>query len=120
MAHMYARVWRVADARLRSGALAWGFDSFTRIRGSSSVVEHHLAKVGVAGSNPVFRSIIFNIVPGWRNWQTHRTCGEITVPVRFGHRHHIYFAPVAQWIERLTTDQEVMGSTLSGAFSYGK
>ena len=24
--------------------------------GSSSVVEHHLAKVGVAGSNPVFRS----------------------------------------------------------------
>ena len=23
--------------------------------GSSSVVEHHLAKVGVAGSNPVFR-----------------------------------------------------------------
>ena len=25
-------------------------------RGSSSVVEHHLAKVGVAGSNPVFRS----------------------------------------------------------------
>ena len=25
--------------------------------GSSSVVEHHLAKVGVAGSNPVFRSI---------------------------------------------------------------
>ena len=26
------------------------------IRGSSSVVEHHLAKVGVAGSNPVFRS----------------------------------------------------------------
>ncbi len=25
-------------------------------RGSSSVVEHHLAMVGVAGSNPVFRS----------------------------------------------------------------
>ena len=25
------------------------------ICGSSSVVEHHLAKVGVAGSNPVFR-----------------------------------------------------------------
>ena len=25
------------------------------IRGSSSVVEHHLAKVGVAGSNPVVR-----------------------------------------------------------------
>ena len=27
-------------------------------RGSSSVVEHHLAMVGVAGSNPVFRSKI--------------------------------------------------------------
>ena len=38
--------------------------------GNSSVVEHHLAKVGVAGSKPVFR---FTIMPGWRNWQTHRT-----------------------------------------------
>ena len=28
-----------------------------RQRGSSSVVEHNLAKVGVAGSSPVFRSI---------------------------------------------------------------
>ena len=37
--------------------------------GSSSVVEHHLAKVGVAGSNPVVRLER----PGWRNWQTHRT-----------------------------------------------
>ncbi len=26
--------------------------------GSSSVVEHHLAKVGVAGSSPVFRSMM--------------------------------------------------------------
>jgi hypothetical protein len=26
------------------------------LRGSGSVVEHHLAKVRVAGSNPVFRS----------------------------------------------------------------
>ncbi len=43
--------------------------------GSSSVVEHHLAKVGVAGSNPVFRSNerIKQPLPGWRNWQTHRT-----------------------------------------------
>ncbi len=31
---------------------------FIAICGSSSVVEHHLAKVGVAGSNPVFRSIL--------------------------------------------------------------
>ena len=27
--------------------------------GSSSVVEHHLAKVGVAGPSPVFRSMTF-------------------------------------------------------------
>ena len=40
--------------------------------GSSSVVEHHLAMVGVAGSNPVFR-FANSIMPGWRNWQTHRT-----------------------------------------------
>ncbi len=33
---------------------------FIAICGSSSVVEHHLAKVGVAGSNPVFRSIYPN------------------------------------------------------------
>ena len=30
--------------------------------GSSSVVEHDLAKVGVAGSSPVFRSIVSYIV----------------------------------------------------------
>ena len=51
-------------------------------RGSSSVVEHHLAKVGVAGSNPVFRfhkdyarpyERNNSNMPGWRNWQTHRT-----------------------------------------------
>src|SRR5699024_6064553 len=29
---------------------------FLAFCGSSSAVEHHLAKVGVAGSNPVFRS----------------------------------------------------------------
>ena len=43
-----------------SAARRGGSTPFTRIFkvfcGSSSVVEHHLAKVGVAGSNPVFRS----------------------------------------------------------------
>ena len=29
--------------------------NFSKTCGSSSVVEHHLAMVGVAGSNPVFR-----------------------------------------------------------------
>ncbi len=28
------------------------------------MVEHHLAKVGVAGSNPVFRSIMFKLCRG--------------------------------------------------------
>ena len=54
----------------------------TSLSGSSSVVEHHLAKVGVAGSNPVFRfhkdyarpyERNNSNMPGWRNWQTHRT-----------------------------------------------
>ena len=68
----YAGVAELADALDlgSSAARRGGSTPFTRIRGSSSVVEHHLAKVGVAGSNPVFRSII---LPGWRNWQTHRT-----------------------------------------------
>jgi hypothetical protein len=60
--HLYhAGVAELADAPdLGSGAARRGGSSpFTRtICGSSSVVEHHLAKVGVAGSNPVFRSII--------------------------------------------------------------
>ena len=41
----------------------------TYICGSSSVVEQHLAMVGVAGSIPVFR-FVYYIMPGWRNWQT--------------------------------------------------
>ncbi len=61
--HLSAGVAELADAPdLGSGAARRGGSTpFTRIdlinRGSSSVVEHHLAKVGVAGSNPVFRSI---------------------------------------------------------------
>ena len=46
-----------------SAARRGGSTPFTRtihfICGSSSVVEHHLAKVGVASSNLVFRSIDF-------------------------------------------------------------
>jgi hypothetical protein len=64
MAHhskKYAGVAELADAPdLGSGAARRGGSSpFTRILcGSSSVVEYNLAKVGVAGSNPVFRSTI--------------------------------------------------------------
>ena len=41
----------------------------------AQLVEHDLAKVGVAGSSPVFRStfwinIFLNLTPRWRNWQT--------------------------------------------------
>ena len=66
MAHKkqsFAGVAELADALdLGSSALRRGGSTpFTRTSkrkkcGSSSVVEHHLAKVGVAGSNPVFRS----------------------------------------------------------------
>jgi hypothetical protein len=38
----------------------------TKICGNSSVVEHNLAKVGVASSTLVSRSI-YNL-PGWWNW----------------------------------------------------
>jgi hypothetical protein len=61
----FAGVAELADAPdLGSGALRRGGSSpstrtmFVRKCGSSSVVEHHLAKVGVAGSSPVFRSIV--------------------------------------------------------------
>src|SRR5437667_8147291 len=47
-------------SRSRSGAKWLEFQSCATVReagGNSSVVEHDLAKVGVAGSNPVSRSI---------------------------------------------------------------
>ena len=73
MAHHYAGVAELADAPdLGSGASGVGVQvPPPALCGSSSVVEHHLAKVGVAGSSPVFRSNM--PMPGWRNWQTHRT-----------------------------------------------
>src|SRR5690625_34443 len=43
-----------------------GSNPSSPVCGSSSVVEHHLAKVGVAGSNPVFRFFI------WRHSQVVR------------------------------------------------
>lgn len=64
--------------------------------GSSSVVEHHLAMVGVAGSNPVFRLSLL-----CRGGGTGRRTGlkilrlVTTVPVRF--RSSAYNdAPLAQ------------------------
>ena len=33
----------------------------------AQLVEHDLAKVGVAGPSPVFRSFLINIRPGWWN-----------------------------------------------------
>ena len=56
----------------------------TSLSGSSSVVEHHLAKVGVAGSNPVFRFLSSS-----RGGGTGRRTGlkilrrVFSVPVRF-------------------------------------
>ena len=75
----YAGVAELADAPdLGSGAYGVGvrvpspasFTSYISIRGSSSVVEYNLAKVGVAGSSPVFRS---TYAAGVVEWQTHRT-----------------------------------------------
>ena len=63
------------------------------ICGSSSVVEHHLAKVGVAGSNPVFRSIIFAGVAELADAQDLKSCGERS-PYRFdsGPRHQFKYS----------------------------
>jgi hypothetical protein len=63
------RIWR---------RKAWGFKSLHphHICGSSSVVEHHLAKVGVAGSNPVFRSKKFAGVAELADAQDLKSCGR--------------------------------------------
>src|SRR5699024_1368083 len=83
---------------------------------SSSAVEYDLAKVGVAGSNPVFCSII---LPGWRHWQTHRT----EIPALRDHRTGpipalgtiiLIARPQLNWIEYLTTNQAVIGSAPIG------
>ena len=65
--HCHAGVAELADA-LDLGSSAFGRGGstpFTRtiFCGSSSVVERHLAKVEVAGSTPVFRSIFFAQMP---------------------------------------------------------
>src|SRR5699024_3652419 len=62
---------------------------FLAFCGSSSAVEHHLAKVGVAGSNPVFRSKNLQQcaeagVAEMVDAQDLKSCGRYpTVPVRF-------------------------------------
>ena len=64
-----------------SAARRGGSTPFTRIiknssfSGSSSVVEHHLAKVGVAGSNPVFRSMIAGVAE-LADAQDLKSCGK--------------------------------------------
>ncbi len=64
MAYHAVREWRnLADAQdlgscaaRRGGSNPFSRTIFNRTCGSSSVVEHRLAKARVAGSNPVFRS----------------------------------------------------------------
>ena len=83
--------------------------------GSSSVVEHHLAKVGVAEFESVFRSII---LPGGgtADAQDLKSCGERS-PYRFDSVLGTILnkAPVAQLDRAFDYGSRVMGSTLSGA-----
>ncbi len=99
MAHQgFAGVAELADA-LDLGSSVFrrgGSTPFTRtihfnvLSGSSSVVEHHLAKVGVAGSNPVFRSNSHAGVAELADAQDLKSCGRF-LPCRFesGPRHHM-------------------------------
>ena len=81
----------------------------------SSVVEHHLAKVGVAGSNPVVRLRS-------RGGGTGRRTGlkilrkETFVPVRSrsSAENLNKMHPWLNWIEYLTTNQAVAGSNPAG------
>ena len=63
--------------------MTWGFKSLHPHhprRGSSSVVEYHLAKVRVAGSNPVFRSKKNEYVAGvaeMADAQDLKSCGRL-------------------------------------------
>jgi hypothetical protein len=69
-------------------SLTWGFESLHPhhinlkqnqiVCGSSSVVEYNLAKVGVAGSNPVFRSkvIVCAGVAELADAQDLKSCGR--------------------------------------------
>ncbi len=69
----------LADALdLGSSALRRGGSTpFTRISRSSSAVEYNLAKVGVAGSNPVFCSIFYSAgVAELADAQDLKSCGE--------------------------------------------
>ena len=53
-----------------------GSNPLVGICGSSSVVEHHLAMVGVAGSNPVFRFHYFAGVAELADAQDLKSCGK--------------------------------------------
>ena len=48
--------------QISNGIGRCGIPHVDTLGGSSSVVEHNLAKVGVAGSNPVFRSTSLPVV----------------------------------------------------------
>ena len=95
---------RHTGARGTQCLMTWGFKSLHPHHpkeqcGSSSVVEYHLAKVRVAGSNPVFRSIFsFLTCRGGENGRRPglKILGRF-IPCRFdsgpGHKQ---IAPVAQ------------------------
>ena len=77
---IYAGVAELADAPdLGSGAFGVGVrlpsPAPFKLSGSSSVVEHHLAKVGVAGSNPVFRSKLAGVAE-LADAQDLKSCGR--------------------------------------------
>ena len=85
----------------------------------SSVVEHHLAKVGVAGSNPVVRFSLRGRGGGTGRRTGLKILRRVTfVPVRFRSSAEFHIKhPWLNWIEYLTTNQAVAGSNPAGCIS---
>ena len=81
----------------------------------AQLVEHNLAKVGVAGPSPVFRSQVEQVEvksglslqaePRWRNWETRtfqvRVPRGVQVRVLFWARFVFYVGEVAELVDAL-------------------
>ena len=85
----------------------------------SSVVEHHLAKVGVAGSNPVVRLLEAGVADAQDLNPAKGNLRTGSIPVLGSIQFNITMHPWLNWIEYLTTNQAVAGSNPAGCIISG-